>query len=269
MKKRNALYLALVICISIGFVSCNDDDNKTEEVKGVALQTIQATTPVMYLTERTGWNLKIGYMDNSSIEYDFILKDYTLTATAPKGDPYYFDNTLKEGDKIHPANRVSIRFVSPDYYYTKTKETGPVPPRIQDQSTQEKFTNADLLACEYQDIVSKDIKDVVLTHDNAVVDFIVEGLPVGAKVVVYQPFVREITPLTLVNSIGRLHYQAIILSGYATAVGIIVGEDYYTAYLTDTDIKAVRNTRYTFNVSFDDETKVVAIKDLTSDEWGQ
>jgi len=267
MKKRNALLLALTLCLSAGFVSCSDDDNKKEE-KGVVLQTIQATTPVLYMSERAGWNLKLGYMSNSPIEYSFTIDGNKLTAASPKAEAYYFDKSYQEGDKMHPSNGLTIRLASPDYYGS-SKSSGPKPPRIQDQSTDEKFRNADLLSSQYQGVVSKDIKDVVLTHDNALLDFVIESMPAGAKVIAYQNFTHEITPLPLVNSQGKLHYQAIVLSGYSTAVAIIINDKYYVSYLFDENTKANRNTRYTFDVKLDIEEEKLIIENLKSADWNE
>lgn len=264
MKKRNALLLVLSMCMLTGLISCSDNDDKKEE-KGIAVQTIAATSTID-LSDRTGWMLRLGYMYNSPITYKYTIDGKRLTATSPTADPYYFDKQYKEGDMLHPLAGLTIRLASPGYY-EKIKGTGPTPALIQDQSTREKFLNADLLSCEYTDIVSKDIKDVRLIHDNALLHFVAEGIPAGAKVIAYQSFTKEITPLLLTSGQNELHYQAIVLSGYSTAVAVIVGEDYYTAYLNDENTKMRGNTRYTFNVNFDSDTKKVTISDLTSSDW--
>lgn len=263
MKKRNALLLALTISLSVGFVSCSDDDKKEE--KGIPVQTIVATSDID-LSDRAGWMLRVGYMFNSPNTYNYMIDGKKLTASSPTGEPYYFEKHFKEGDKLNSATGLTIRLASPEYY-RKTKETGPTPPLIQDQSTSEKLLNADLLSGEYTDVVSKDVKDVTLTHDNALLDFVAEGIPTGAKVIVYQSFAREITPYSLANSQSKLQFQAIVLSGYSAAVVVVSGNDYYTAYLNDENTKMTGNTRYTFNISFDSETKKVTINDLTSADW--
>lgn len=260
---KNFFYLTLIACLSTNLASCSDDNNKTEEKKGIAVQTIVATTSIEYMSERVDWNFRFG-----NIEYNWTMKDRILTATSPKSEPYYFENNLKEGETLHPANRKTVQLVSPNYY-NSTKSTGPTPPRIQDQSTQEKFRNADLLSYEYEGIVSKDIKDVVFTHDNALLDFIVEGIPLGATVKAYQSFIREVTPLYLENSIGRLHFQAIVLNGYPTAVAVVIDGEYYLAHLMDQKTKVERNTRYFFHAKFDQETKVLKIENLESQVWDE
>lgn len=250
---KNLIRYCFPLIILLFIVSCSD--NKDEETKGVPLQTAEGISKVD-LSDRSEWKLMIGYIysySTSASDYNFSIDKNKIMVLSPKDQPFLFDRSYKEGD----TGYAPLWLVSKDYTTrTKTSPTPPVYPNIKDQSTAEKFFNADALCCNYQSTVSPHIKDLVFTHANALLEFETEGLPENAKIEVYN--YGRITPLRDSNNTNRYKAIAVANREYGpSAITITIDNKSYIAFISEGSLEA--DTHYTFKVKPDMEAKEFVI----------
>ena len=260
---KNLIRYCFPLIILLFIVSCSD--NKDEETKGVPLQTAEGISKVD-LSARGEWKLMIGYIysySTSASDYNFSIDKNKIMVLSPKDQLFLFDRSYKEGD----TGYAPLWLVSKDYTTrTKTSPAPPVYPNIKDQSTAEKFFNADALCCNYQSTVSPHIKDLVFTHANALLEFETEGLPDNAKIEVYN--YGRITPLRDSNNTNRYKAIAVANREYGpSAITITIDNKSYIAFISEGSLEA--DTHYTFKVKPDMEAKEFVITDLTKTKWSE
>ena len=184
--KTNLIYFTLIA--SLFFVtSCGDDDNDEIINKGVPINSIEASSTTS-LEGRNDWVFNLG----STVNYKFEIDGKALKAT-PDSEIQYFKEKCKEGEVymngLMPS--LSVYFQPKDYYTTILDTRTSVEPRypnIINQETKEGLIYADILRGGYKGVVSKDIRDLKLVHENSLLDIELVNLPTGYKMEI--PFVR-------------------------------------------------------------------------------
>jgi len=264
MKMLN--YFTLAVIFLPVFFSCsdNDDDKLPDEV---AVKTVKAISCID-LSDREDWLLRFGYAWYKGNCYNYAITDRIITGS-PKSQPFSFGEGYKEGDILSGSNgRMYIRFVSPGYFPDDTplsKMTPAAPPAIEDQSTLDKLVKADALFCQYTDVVTSDLTNLKLIHENNLLDFETVDIPAGTVVRILGNYsINEIIPYRQ----DQTHYKVVILSkDMGTSIAVCKGNNILYAVKTDFNRKADRH--YTFTLRFDNDKESLVIEDLNETVWSE
>ncbi|MCD8080569.1 MAG: hypothetical protein LUF04_09245 [Bacteroides sp.] len=185
----------------------------------------------------------------------------------------YFGESYTEGSQVPPGGGPVISFHSPTYWQEESRALPPPPPNISDQSTPEKLLAADKLTCYYSGTVTRNLKNIPLTHANALLEFDVIDFPSDTEVKIGSYMI--ITPYRQDN-----HYKAIVLAegGEFDAYIVITAggktqklslREYIKKSIPDaSDIRAIsRDTHYKFIIRYNEEDNTFAIGNLHRSKW--
>lgn len=176
MKQIAILYILIILCL----ISCDKTDLDNSPKDEIVVQTIEATAN-FDLSARKDWVVYVG-----SQRYHFETEGNKLRITSPAEEPFSFPYEATTGNII-------IQMVPKDY--GKERAESKIPFIIEDQSTIERFMNADRLRFAYNGEAKTNITGITIYHFNTLLTFSVSNLPEDAKVYIEQIYDQKITPL--------------------------------------------------------------------------
>lgn len=246
--------------------SCSDDNDGDNKSEGIAVKSVTATSCID-LSDRKDWNIRFGYAWAGGIFYNFKVDGKNISADSPKKDSYRFDERSKEGEKAGIYTTTYLRFVPEGYFpmdNSGLKSTEPIPPAIQDQSTFEKLIKADALFCNYEGIVTPNMKDVKFIHENILLEFETINIPENAEIRITGSSGNfAIIPYKASTN----NYKAISLpkiSGATNYIVVKVGEESYNLGF---NYSLAEDLHYVFKLRLDNNKLI--IEDLIGTVWSE
>jgi len=264
---KNAINVTRLLCLlsttTLFYTSCDKDEKDQPAKKVIPVTNIQVSSKID-LSARSEWSFFLG-----DKEYVYQINNSAITATPknqPFNIPYKEDNSgniipIKEGDGLQ------VRLFAKGYYYGTVCGDCPPKPNTKDQTTLEKFRQADILYGIFTGVPSPELTGIKLVHQSALLDFSVQDLPADAQVTVFgqeptQPFAD-----------ADNHYKAIVLSrtNGPALVRIQTADTTYGLEVRNENGDRVVTTdkHYTFTIKYDQQTKHAAIQNLSITTWSE
>lgn len=266
---KNAINVTRFLCVlsitTFFYTACDKDDkvdNKPEQ-KTFPIKNIKGSSGID-LSGRNDWSFFLG-----DKEYVYKIDDSVITAT-PKDKPYNVPYKVDNSGNVLPISEqegLEVRLFAKDYYYPGGCGECPPKPNVKDQSTVEKFHQADMLYGRFSGIPSSDLTGIRLKHYNALLDFNTKDMPADAVITVAT--FDQITPLADAAD----HYKAVVVpSTIGTPIVRVTTADttYNLEVKNESGVRIVMpDMHYRFTLRFDQQAKRTIIENLSGVIWSE
>ncbi|HJD76275.1 MAG TPA: hypothetical protein K8W04_09500 [Bacteroides reticulotermitis] len=266
MKRSSTFFLASGLFFMLSVTSCSSDDDSVDEPKGIAVQSVQATSCVS-LSERQDWILRLGSVW-AAPSYQFTTAGKNLVGTPQnENECFHFNKKYMEGELPYMGYipSTSIYLTHKEYYPSNSTRTNVVLilPDVCDQSTLEGLKKADALYGGYKGVITSHITGIELIHRNTLLEFACTDMPDNYQIILPLDNSLGYTPY----KVGLDSYKVICLSGgLSQNIGIRVGSDTYQA---DSELALKADTHYKFTLRFDKIQKKLLIENLVETVWSE
>ena len=264
MKHQLILFLLTVI-FSLGFVSCENNNDEDVYVPIKSVKAIASTS----LNKRADWNFYV----NENI-YKSTVNGRTIHASikSEKETTYFIVDSDGKVSLSTLSNMTTVWMLFASPKYNLLKKNSVATSELLDQSTSDKQMLVDALSVNHPSYVTPHIENVKLEHSHSLINYTIEGLPVDAKVRLMSNSV-EISPL-VVDEV----YSAILINPHLASVQVQVGDEVHEISLATAlsnftvGVRGIKDVHYSlvfrYTAEAEDDKKLI-VEDLTSQKWSE